>query len=403
MAFAGGPSHVGTRRPAIPQDGEGIVRKVRLKPFAVDAAPVTNARFAAFVAATGYVTEAERFGWGLVFRGLLPDPGAVPPSDERHALVGDDRRRRLARARGAGQRAFATGADHPVTHISWADARAFAAWAGGRLPTEAEWEHAARGGLDGDPRFPWGDREPDDTGFLPCNIWQGRFPDRNTRADGWLGTSPVGTFAPNGAGLYDMAGNVWEWTAEPFLIRSAGRAADGSQRRGAEAEPQGDEGRQLPVPHLLLLSLPHRRPPRHRRRQRQLQHRLPRLLRRLTPDRREPAMRLIFVLFDSLNRLALGPYGGAIETPNFQRLADRGVTFDRHYAGSLPCIPARRDIQTGRASFFHRSWGPMEPFDRSFTGVLRDKGVHTRLITDHYHYFREGGCALPHPLSTAGT
>ena len=102
-------------------------------------------------------------------------------------------------------------------------------------------------------------------------------------------------------------------------------------------------------------------------------------------------MRLIFVLFDSLNRLALQPYGGRVDTPNLQRLADRGVTFDHHNAGSLPCIPARRDIQTGRASFFHRSWGPMEPFDRSFTGVLRESGVQTRLVTDHYHYFREGG------------
>ncbi|WP_127902911.1 sulfatase [Solirhodobacter olei] len=102
-------------------------------------------------------------------------------------------------------------------------------------------------------------------------------------------------------------------------------------------------------------------------------------------------MRAIFVLFDSLNRLALGPYGGSIGTPNFDRLAQRGVTFDKHYVGSLPCIPARRDLQTGRASFFHRSWGPMEPFDRSFTGVLREKGVHSRLVTDHYHYFREGG------------
>ena len=102
-------------------------------------------------------------------------------------------------------------------------------------------------------------------------------------------------------------------------------------------------------------------------------------------------MRLIFVLLDSLNRRALGPYGGTIGTPNFDRLARRAVTFDCHYVGSLPCIPARRDLQTGRASFFHRSWGPMEPFDQSFTGVLRGKGVYSHLVTDHYHYFREGG------------
>ena len=102
-------------------------------------------------------------------------------------------------------------------------------------------------------------------------------------------------------------------------------------------------------------------------------------------------MRLIFVLFDSLNRLALGSYGGGIETPNFDRLAARGVTFDRNYVGSLPCIPARRDLQTGRANFFHRSWGPMEPYDVSFCDLLRDQGVYTHLVTDHFHYFQDGG------------
>lgn len=224
IAFAGGDSHSGTLRPELPQDGEGLVRQHRLRPFAVDSVPVTNARFAAFVAATGHVTESERFGWGPVFRHLLPDPAVVPPSDTRVPW--------WVRLDGACWHApegpgstVADRADHPVTHISWADATAFAAWAGGRLPTEAEWEHAARGGLAGDPRFPWGEQEPDDVTFLPANIWQGRFPDLNSRADGWLGTSPVGAFPANGAGLHDMMGNVWEWTADPFLIRSLSREA----------------------------------------------------------------------------------------------------------------------------------------------------------------------------------
>ena len=103
-------------------------------------------------------------------------------------------------------------------------------------------------------------------------------------------------------------------------------------------------------------------------------------------------MRTVFVLFDSLNRLSLGPYGAkTIKTPNFDRLAARSVTFDNHYVGSMPCIPARRDMQTGRLSFMHRSWGPMEPFDNAFPEILGASGVYSHLITDHLQYFRDGG------------
>ena len=114
--------------------------------------------------------------------------------------------------------------DHPVVQISWNDARAYAAWVGGRLPSEAEWEQAARGGL-GDVRFPWGMAEPDDTKTLPCNIWQGRFPEVNTGADGYITTAPARSFRPNGYGLFNMAGNVWEWTGEPYRLRSMRREA----------------------------------------------------------------------------------------------------------------------------------------------------------------------------------
>lgn len=104
-------------------------------------------------------------------------------------------------------------------------------------------------------------------------------------------------------------------------------------------------------------------------------------------------MRVIFLLFDSLNRRALGCYGGTeVRTPNFDRFARRAVTFDNHYAGSLPCMPARRDLHTGRLNFMHRSWGPLEPFDNSFPQLLRDRGVYSHLVSDHYHYFEEGGC-----------
>lgn len=111
-------------------------------------------------------------------------------------------------------------------------------------------------------------------------------------------------------------------------------------------------------------------------------------------------MRVIFVLFDSLNRLALGSYGGGLPTPNFDRFARRAVTFDTHYVGSLPCMPARRDIHTGRLSFPHRSWGPLEPFDNSFAEILKERGVHTHLVTDHAHYFEEGGATYHTRYST---
>lgn len=102
-------------------------------------------------------------------------------------------------------------------------------------------------------------------------------------------------------------------------------------------------------------------------------------------------MKAVLVFFDTLNRLAIGPYAEGVETPNFDRFAAKAATFDRHYTGSLPCMPARRDLQTGRPSFMHRSWGPMEPFDNSLPQILRANGVYTHLITDHFHYFEEGG------------
>ena len=102
-------------------------------------------------------------------------------------------------------------------------------------------------------------------------------------------------------------------------------------------------------------------------------------------------MKTLFILFDSLNRSALGAYGGSIPTPNFDRLASRAAVFDNHFAGSLPCMPARRDMQTGRLNFLHRSWGPLEPFDDSFAAQLKSSGTYCHLVSDHYHYFEDGG------------
>ena len=217
----GGPALVGTNTPQIPDDGESPLRKTKLEPFLIGATPVTNAEFAAFVANTGYVTDAERFGWSFVFWAQVPDSygatrGVVEVEWWRHVDGAY-----WAAPNGPGTEG-ACFPDHPVVHISWADARAYCNWVGGRLPSEAEWEHAARGGL-GDVPFPWGDAEPDDDAHTPCNIWQGQFPEVNTSRDGYAATAPAQSFAPNGYGLYNMVGNVWEWTSEPYRIRSLKR------------------------------------------------------------------------------------------------------------------------------------------------------------------------------------
>jgi formylglycine-generating enzyme len=204
-----------SRREGFPEDGEGPVRKVRLSPFAIDATAVSNRRFAAFVEDTGHVTEVERFGRSFVFWMLLPDD--FPPT---RAVVGMEWWRQVHGAdwrhpEGPGS-TVAGRDDHPVVHVTWSDAAAFAAWAGARLPTEAEWEYAARGGLKR-KRYPWGD-ELEPGGEHRCNIWQGTFPRINTAADGYVGTAPVGAFAPNGFGLYNVSGNVWEWCADWFSV-----------------------------------------------------------------------------------------------------------------------------------------------------------------------------------------
>ncbi len=223
VAIPGGRAEVGTDAPIFEGDGEGPRRFVMLAPFRLDEAAVTNLRFRRFVDATGYVSEAERYGWSFVFAGhLSADNGGSA------RVSGAEWWRKVEGAcwrapEGPGSD-LAERMDHPVVHVSHRDALAFAAWAGGRLPSEAEWEHAAHGGLTG-AMFPWGDREPDEAGFLPCNIWQGAFPERDTGADGYRGTAPVRAFAPNGYGLFQMCGNVWEWNADAFRVRSLKRAA----------------------------------------------------------------------------------------------------------------------------------------------------------------------------------
>lgn len=198
---------------AYPADGEGPVRQVRVGAFAIEACAVSNGAFARFAHDTGHVTEAERFGWSFVFGGLLPDD--FPPT---RGVAGAPWWRQVERAdwrRPEGPQSDLEGrGDHPVVHVSWNDAQAYCAWAAKRLPTEAEWEYAARGGLE-DKVFPWGDALVPD-GEHRMNVWQGRFPNENTCEDGFYGTAPVDAFPPNGSGLHNPTGNVWEWCSDRF-------------------------------------------------------------------------------------------------------------------------------------------------------------------------------------------
>ncbi|WUO35193.1 formylglycine-generating enzyme family protein [Streptomyces sp. NBC_00286] len=213
MALPGGTFRMGGEdADANPGDGEGPIREVTVGPFEIDTRCVTNERFAAFVDATGYRTDAERFGWSYVFARFLPgELRKVSPRPEGTPWWCGVQGAYWAAPEGPGSELDGRW-DHPVVHVSWGDALAFCRWEGSRLPTEAEWEYAARGGLD-QKRFPWGD-ELTPGGEHRCNIWQGRFPFRNTAEDGYKGTAPVDAFPPNGFGLFNTSGNVWEWCAD---------------------------------------------------------------------------------------------------------------------------------------------------------------------------------------------
>lgn len=201
---------------------EAPLRRVRVNSFWIDTTPVTNRQFASFVAATGFVTTAECAPDPRDYPGMpteLAQPGSLTfvkssapidtgdPSRWWNFTFGADWRHPL------GSDSSLEGLDdHPVVHVSWSDAAAFAKWARKDLPTEAEWEFAARGGLDG-KEYAWGDVLTPN-GHILANYWQGHFPNSNSLEDGWERTSPVASFPPNGYGLYDMIGNVWEWTRD---------------------------------------------------------------------------------------------------------------------------------------------------------------------------------------------
>ncbi|EHB06121.1 Sulfatase-modifying factor 1 [Heterocephalus glaber] len=208
---------MGTDDPQIKQDGEAPARRVAVDAFYMDAYEVSNAEFEKFVNSTGYLTEAEKFGDSFVFEGMLSEQ------------VKTDIQQAVAAApwwlpvKGANWRhpegpdsTVQHRPDHPVLHVSWNDAVAYCTWAGKRLPTEAEWEYSCRGGLQ-NRLFPWGNKlQPKDQHY--ANLWQGEFPMTNTGEDGFQGTAPVDAFPPNGYGLYNIVGNVWEWTSDWWTI-----------------------------------------------------------------------------------------------------------------------------------------------------------------------------------------
>ncbi|KZE39892.1 serine/threonine protein phosphatase [Bhargavaea cecembensis] len=220
------------------QDGEGPVREVRVDSFLIDPVAVTNESFREFIDQTGYTTDAERFGWSFVFHLLISDRtaetviGSVPQAPWWLAVPGADWRHPAGPDSGIDDCK-----DHPVVHVSYRDGLAYCRWAGKRLPTEAEWEYAARGGLES-KKYPWGDD------LLPegehrCNIWQGEFPMINTACDGYVGTAPVRSYSPNGYGLYNMSGNVWEWCSDWFTERRSGSRNPAGPERGMTKVTKG--------------------------------------------------------------------------------------------------------------------------------------------------------------------
>lgn len=218
-----------------PEDGELPLHEVTLDSFRISTTTVTNQQFESFVQQTGYKTTAEQYGVSAVFFAAFQGSASAIIQHVKGAPW-------WLAVRGASwcrpngpDSSIANKLDHPVVHVSWEDAVAYCTWAGTRLPTEAEWEYAARGGLKR-KRYAWGD-ELIFNGNWNCNIWQGKFPHENTAEDGYLTTAPGKSYRPNGYGLWQVAGNVWEWCSDWF--------ADGYYSRSETTNPTGpDYGKQ---------------------------------------------------------------------------------------------------------------------------------------------------------------
>jgi formylglycine-generating enzyme len=245
---------------------EAPAHSVSVDGFWIDRAPVTNSEFHRFVRATGHVTVAELVPKAADYPGALPNmlrAGSLVFTPPKHAV---DLRRweqwwqfRFGAnwRRPYGPRSSIAGLiDHPVVHVAWRDVLAYAEWAGKELPTEAEWEFAARGGLDGSAEFAWGD-EFTRGGRHLANTWQGNFPHENLATDGYERTSPIGAFPPNGHGLYDMIGNVWEWTSDWYSARHGDEATrrcciPSTPRRVPEAASYDPAQPEISIPRKVL-------------------------------------------------------------------------------------------------------------------------------------------------------
>lgn len=228
----GGFFEMGGRVSRYAADLDGPPRRVAVSDFSIARVVVTNAMFAAFVAETGYRTTAEREGWSFVFHLFLGAPKnhvmAPPQTPWWRQVKGATWWAPEGPGSGVDERQ-----DHPVTHVSWEDTQAFCKFTGTRLPTEAEWEYAARGGRKR-AKYPWGN-DPLPNGQHRHNVWQGNFPLENSAEDGFAGTAPVDTYEPNGFGLFNMTGNVWEWCADWFGSLPAAKHPPVRNPRGANS------------------------------------------------------------------------------------------------------------------------------------------------------------------------
>ena len=241
---------------------EAPARQVKVEGFWIDQHTVTNAEFARFARKTRYVTVAERAPDPADYPGASPEllvPGSSVFTAPPHRVELRNHYNWWAYVPGANWRhpqgpgsSVKNKPDHPVVHVAWPDVQAYTAWACKQLPTEAEWELACRGGLDG-ATYAWGE-ELNPEGRWMANTWQGEFPIQNTREDGYEGTAPVGSFPPNGYGLADMTGNVWEWTCDWYQAHGeiTGSCCTGASPRGSESHRSVDPGDPAAIPRKVM-------------------------------------------------------------------------------------------------------------------------------------------------------